>query len=222
MTSNTKIPAAQIERMRGMWDNGVSPREIARLCFTTRNAVIGIAHRNGFAKRPNPVAALTPEREAEIVAYADSMPSRGHRRIAKALNAGAITVLTVLQKHRPGRMPTRATMIAVTTKRPARGGPAAVPEAGSITQTENASPKEPKPLPVAVPVRPDRAPLPACFRPTRPGCSWPIGEPGTSGFRYCDEPRMRRSYCAEHAAIAFRGPSPSEASLTRGRSGGRA
>jgi len=35
-------------------------------------------------------------------------------------------------------------------------------------------------------------------------CRWPIGEPGTKGFRYCDAPGVvaRRSYCPEHCAVA--------------------
>jgi GcrA cell cycle regulator len=35
-------------------------------------------------------------------------------------------------------------------------------------------------------------------------CCWPIGEPGTSGFRFCGaEPVAGKPYCAEHAALAY-------------------
>ena len=35
-------------------------------------------------------------------------------------------------------------------------------------------------------------------------CSWPIGEPGKSGFRFCDAPALRgKPYCAEHAERAY-------------------
>jgi GcrA cell cycle regulator len=35
-------------------------------------------------------------------------------------------------------------------------------------------------------------------------CTWPIGEPGTKGFRYCDAPAVvGRSYCPCHCAVAF-------------------
>lgn len=31
------------------------------------------------------------------------------------------------------------------------------------------------------------------------GCTWPIGEPGTPGFRYCNAEKLPgKSYCAEH------------------------
>lgn len=35
-------------------------------------------------------------------------------------------------------------------------------------------------------------------------CCWPIGEPGTSGFRFCDQPlEGAGSYCATHHARAY-------------------
>jgi GcrA cell cycle regulator len=35
-------------------------------------------------------------------------------------------------------------------------------------------------------------------------CTWPIGEPRTKGFRYCDAPAVvGRSYCPCHCAVAF-------------------
>ncbi|MBP0462525.1 GcrA cell cycle regulator [Roseomonas sp. PWR1] len=35
-------------------------------------------------------------------------------------------------------------------------------------------------------------------------CCWPIGEPGTSGFRFCGgDPMAGKPYCTEHAALAY-------------------
>jgi GcrA cell cycle regulator len=35
-------------------------------------------------------------------------------------------------------------------------------------------------------------------------CCWPIGEPGTSGFRFCtSEAASGKPYCQEHAAVAY-------------------
>jgi GcrA cell cycle regulator len=40
-------------------------------------------------------------------------------------------------------------------------------------------------------------------RPDHP-CCFPIGEPKTLAFRYCDAPASAgRPYCAEHAAVAY-------------------
>jgi len=35
-------------------------------------------------------------------------------------------------------------------------------------------------------------------------CCWPLGEPGTAGFRFCDEGALGgKPYCATHAAVAY-------------------
>ncbi|HJS84475.1 MAG TPA: GcrA family cell cycle regulator, partial [Acetobacteraceae bacterium] len=35
-------------------------------------------------------------------------------------------------------------------------------------------------------------------------CCWPIGEPGTRSFRFCDAESMPgKPYCAEHAELAY-------------------
>ena len=42
-------------------------------------------------------------------------------------------------------------------------------------------------------------------------CNWPIGEPGTPGFRFCGRPtRRKKPYCATHCARAYRKPSKRE------------
>lgn len=76
-----------------------------------------------------------------------------------------------------------------------------------------AAPKMPRP--VVVPRQTAAAPLAA--RPVAPvamrpfprviaarTCCWPIGEPGTSGFRFCTaEATSGKPYCPEHAAVAY-------------------
>ncbi|MDE2573995.1 MAG: GcrA cell cycle regulator, partial [Rhodospirillales bacterium] len=35
-------------------------------------------------------------------------------------------------------------------------------------------------------------------------CCWPIGEPGTKSFRFCDaEANPGKPYCTEHAQLAY-------------------
>ena len=57
-------------------------------------------------------------------------------------------------------------------------------------------------VPTPTPAKPA---VPAFVRPaTRHPCCWPVGEPRTFGFRYCDaaaEPG--RPYCSEHASLAY-------------------
>ena len=35
-------------------------------------------------------------------------------------------------------------------------------------------------------------------------CCWPLGDPGTKSFRFCDEPsRPGKPYCEDHCAVAY-------------------
>jgi GcrA cell cycle regulator len=65
----------------------------------------------------------------------------------------------------------------------------------------------PRPVALATPPEPVRvAPVRAVptriFRPQ--SCCWPLGEPGTRSFRFCDaESLPGKPYCAAHAAVAY-------------------
>jgi GcrA cell cycle regulator len=65
----------------------------------------------------------------------------------------------------------------------------------------------PAPVPAARPVSPAPRPVPpSSHRPYARivTCCWPIGEPGTSGFHFCDDPsEPGKPYCAEHAKLAY-------------------
>eukprot|EP01037_Dinobryon_pediforme_P005260 gene5260-5313_t len=63
----------------------------------------------------------------------------------------------------------------------------------------------PAPEPVARP--PERAPVLRQVQPSRSRtitCCWPIGEPGTKSFRFCDaDATPNKPYCTEHAQLAY-------------------
>ena len=62
-----------------------------------------------------------------------------------------------------------------------------------------------RPVEVARPQPVLRA-VPATPRPSGrlTACCWPIGEPGTSNFRFCSSSAITgKPYCAEHASIAY-------------------
>lgn len=63
----------------------------------------------------------------------------------------------------------------------------------------------PAPQPVAAAAAPVVRNFPAARqRLGARSCCWPIGEPGTSGFRFCGgEPMAGKPYCLEHAALAY-------------------
>ena len=60
-------------------------------------------------------------------------------------------------------------------------------------------------------IRPAARPQPQlrAVAPPRPSsrvstCCWPIGDPGTASFRFCDAGALsNKPYCAEHAALAY-------------------
>jgi GcrA cell cycle regulator len=69
---------------------------------------------------------------------------------------------------------------------------------------------QPRPAPPAVSVRPEPARPPVAVRPVpvrslrSQTCCWPVGEPGTRSFRFCDaEATPGKPYCTEHAAVAY-------------------
>lgn len=51
------------------------------------------------------------------------------------------------------------------------------------------------------PVMPGPSSTPRLGRITE--CCWPIGTPGTKGFRYCDDPHRNRVYCDTHERDAY-------------------
>ena len=76
--------------------------------------------------------------------------------------------------------------------------PVAAPR--QFTNAQNASLGRRPPAPVATPTPPP---------PAKPygrviTCCWPIGEPGTRSFRFCDVASVPAGpYCAEHRALAY-------------------
>ncbi|MBV9734873.1 MAG: GcrA cell cycle regulator [Acidisphaera sp.] len=84
-------------------------------------------------------------------------------------------------------------------------GPTLPPLAGLAAPVALPRPVE---APPSMPVMAVRPP-PVAAKPPRPGlralpCCWPIGEPGTPSFRFCDaEALPGKPYCGEHAQLAY-------------------
>lgn len=65
-------------------------------------------------------------------------------------------------------------------------------------------PTAPRPTIVAAPPPAAVATPPAQPRRSAPACCWPIGEPGTKSFRFCDDASLPgKPYCEEHAKLAY-------------------
>jgi len=57
---------------------------------------------------------------------------------------------------------------------------------------------------VAPAPRPVMPSAPIQARRSAPSCCWPIGEPGTKTFRFCDDPSVAgKPYCDEHVKLAY-------------------
>ena len=163
-----------IIRLRELWDEGHSTAEIGRRLGVSKNAVVGKAHRLDLPARPSPI-----RREGERPPPRRSPP-------------------------RPVCGPTLPPLSSTALSTPSLG-------AASFGQAPLAAPPPPRPPVVAAP-RPAPAPprvvLPAQPPPRPYGrvitCCWPIGEPGTRSFRFCDaESVPGKPYCAEHAQLAY-------------------
>jgi GcrA cell cycle regulator len=167
-----------IVRLRDLWAQGLSTAEIGRRLGVSKNAVVGKAHRLNLPARPSPI------RRDESGAAA------ARRRAPRRVSGPTLPPLASIQ---PGGSPS-----------PLASGIAGfrVLSASLEARAEPAAPIRPEAAP------PLSVPRPAVVARTAGGrrnaCCWPIGEPGTPAFRFCDADSMPgKPYCDEHARLAY-------------------
>jgi len=171
-----------ITRLRELWSEGHSTAEIGRRLGVSKNAVVGKAHRLDLPARPSPI-----RREGER----PPPRSRALQRLAG-----------------PTLPPLSSAAIAATAL--AGGGLAGGGLSSAFVAPAPLAALPPRP-PAPIPARPAPAPprVIAAAPPPRPygrviTCCWPIGEPGTRSFRFCDAQSVPgKPYCEEHAAKAY-------------------
>jgi GcrA cell cycle regulator len=163
-----------IRHLRDLWTQGHSTAEIGRRLGVSKNAIVGKAHRLDLDARPSPI----------------------RREAAKPV------------VERPASYPR---MAGPTLPPLASASVHSVPPPPSNVQALRAPPViGPRPpvaaVPVMAPVAP-RAVMPSApmqARRSAPSCCWPIGEPGTKTFRFCDDTSVAgKPYCDEHAKLAY-------------------
>ena len=163
-----------IIRLRELWSEGHSTAEIGRRLGVSKNAVVGKAHRLDLPARPSPI-----RREGERPPMRTGPPRRFAGPTLPPLTSTAIAGGTIVGN------------TALASAQPA--APLPPRPAGAVS-----------PRPVAS--SPPRMVLPP---PPRPygrviTCCWPIGEPGTRSFRFCDaESEPGKPYCTEHVKLAY-------------------
>ena len=163
-----------IIRLRELWDEGHSTAEIGRRLGVSKNAVVGKAHRLDLPARPSPI-----RREGERPPPRRGPPRRFAGPTLPPLSSTALERPVARQRgvcHGPA---SRAAAAAPTRGRGPSAGAGAAP-CGAASQ--------PPPRPYGRVIT----------------CCWPIGEPGTRSFRFCDaESVPGKPYCAEHAQLAY-------------------
>jgi len=161
----------------------------------------------------------------ELVARLRALWLEGHSTAEIGRRMG-ITKNAVIGKVHRLHLPSRASPIrqdgSSAPRRqtvPRVRGPS-LPPLRSVKEREPVPATQPPPMASRARPRADPSPSPPAparpavadpVRPARPvsqqPCCWPIGEPGTRGFRFCDAGAVPgKPYCAEHAAAAYVAP----------------
>ncbi len=198
-----------IVRLRGFWDEGHSTAEIGRRLGVTKNAVVGKAHRLELPARPSPIRrdglGAQSRRPASRRMAGPTLPPLGsNSRISvPAALAAAASMSPSGTGGLAGAMPPQLEAVQAQAQRPELPRPVqsqAEPKHADIARSQSHI--------VAVP--PPRLPqVSTSLGSARPyarslTCCWPIGEPGTKSFRFCDDGASQgKPYCAQHAAIAY-------------------
>jgi GcrA cell cycle regulator len=207
MVASSPWPERDAELIALAGQSGEQIATAMRLSLGSVNGRLGRLKARGLiVARPAPVHqggprhknpdGISPKWPAEAVAFlrAEWPSSRLTRvQIAEALGKGL------------GAVGQKASALGLYRPEGTPRGPAprrVVPLA--LNRPLAAVPKRAPPLALDRPLAPP--PREPAYQPPPPpkygriiDCCWPIGEPGSPGFRYCDEPSERGySYCAEH------------------------
>ncbi len=172
-----------IRVLRDLWAQGLSTAEIGRRLSVSKNAIVGKAHRLELDARPSPIrrdSKPAAERPPAIPRTAGpTLPPLASADVAAAVAEPAVTNVQPLR------------VIPTETPKPAAPASVVVPA--------------PRPAVPHVPM--PQAPMsqaPMQARRSAPSCCWPIGEPGTKSFRFCDDLSVAgKPYCDEHAKLAY-------------------
>lgn len=215
----------QIGQLRVLWDQGISTAEIGRMMGVSKNAIVGKVHRLDLPARPPPISRkgepkpyptvrrMMPRRtlpplvsEADRPIFAGEWITPERIEILKRdvpTHRARLHILAEMAEL-PGPLWSNANTVSEYARnvlglhRPDDFRPISmVPRV-----SRPGAPKVPQ-IRVAPAVK--EAPVvrtPQVY--TRvTGCCFPLGDVGTPGFRFCDEPHRNKSYCDVHAAACY-------------------
>lgn len=188
---------ALVARMRALWDEGLSTQAIGDRLGISKNAVVGKAHRLNFPSRSSPIKAstlwlFTGDREAFARDWAAGIGPAELARTHGLRDAWAPAALAAQLGLEPRASVARAKTVTLAPLKSleAVDVPAALPAERRGRAVVPAMP------PAAVRVAPPRA---RRMFGKSGACQFPIGEPGTAEFRFCDElSEPGGPYCVAH------------------------
>jgi GcrA cell cycle regulator len=170
-----------IERLRVLWSEGHSTAEIGRRMGVSKNSVVGKAHRLQLPARPSPIRRDPAAPRPVATGRRPTLPPLRVVAAAPTMSVPELAAAVPAVPAMPSRSEVRRSEPRAMDVRRLEGRStelSTAPKAGNV-------------------VRP-------FARATARACCWPIGEPGTPGFRFCSGEAMNsKPYCAEHAAVAY-------------------
>ncbi|HEX4367079.1 MAG TPA: GcrA family cell cycle regulator [Rhodopila sp.] len=163
-----------IRHLRDLWTQGHSTAEIGRRLGVSKNAIVGKAHRLDLDARPSPIRRDAAKPATERPAPYPRTAGPTLPPLASAAPQPAVLPIASIQILRSP---------PAINPRPVTPGPAPALMAA------------PRMVMPSTPVQ---------VRRSAPSCCWPIGEPGTKTFRFCDDTSVAgKPYCEEHAKLAY-------------------
>jgi GcrA cell cycle regulator len=202
-----------IRVLKDLWAQGHSTAEIGRRLSVSKNAIVGKAHRLELDARPSPIRRdivnPSPERP-------ESYPRLAGATLPPLASTNAQPIAPASRASSPpaslSTTPLSTTAVPAATAAPVLNSQAPVSRSSapplSYVQPVRVSTMAPRPdvqpRPPAASPRPAIPAAPVQIRRSVPSCCWPIGEPGTKTFRFCDDTSLPgKPYCDEHARLAY-------------------
>ncbi|QCE34421.1 GcrA cell cycle regulator [Acetobacteraceae bacterium] len=211
-----------IEHLRELWAEGHSTAEIGRRLGTTKNAVVGKAHRLKLPTRPSPIKSRRKKQEAE--------KSNQNELFVKQVPAPKAPKPQPMPKAEKAPAPKQEAkpIVEKAVKAPAikQEKPVEKPvfpkESGKAKNSKKATPLEAENFDdfseaaltaeaerLRAVKRAEKAQKKEKIVPQQPKrlgltCQWPFGDPGDADFHFCGEKIVPgRPYCLHHCERAY-------------------
>lgn len=170
-----------IRSLTELWAEGYSTAEIGRRLGVSKNAIVGKAHRLVLEPRPSPIRREQATQPDDRPIYARKTAGPTLPPLASAGGASSVILPSNVKPLRPPVLPGHN---AATVRATSPGVVISVADKSPSASLHHAPPHQ--------------------VRRAAPSCCWPIGDPGTKAFRFCDDFSLPgKPYCDQHAKLAY-------------------